>query len=377
MRIGIDGRLYRAAAAGIGRYSRNLIGNLLEIDHDNEYVLFMSTEDKLEFENLKNSFEIKNLKFKIVTTDIPHYSLSEQTKFLKILNRQKLDLMHFTNFNFPVRYKGKFVATIHDLTLFYYPGRHKKGIMAKLAYKYVMKKACGKAAKIIAVSSSTKNDIIKTFKTNPQKIQVIYEAADDKVFAAPLPSEIDKIKRRYAVSDLPVILYVGQWRPHKNLAGLIRAFAILRKDVPAKLALVGKVDHAYPEVFETIDKEGVLRDIIMPGFVEEKELAVWYKIAAVFVFPSFYEGFGLPGLEAMAAGTPVAAANRTSLPEIYQDGAVYFDPADPHAIASAITKVIKDQNLRRQMIQKGYQIVKQYSWRKTAEETLRIYKSLK
>lgn len=372
MKIGIDARLYRASAAGIGRYSQNLIKNLLEQDKENEYVLFMTPEDKKDFITQK----IKSENFKVVETDIGHYTLSEQTKLKKLIEAEKCDLVHFTNFNFPVNFSGKFVVTIHDLTLFYFPGRSKKNIIYRLAYKYIFKKACKKASQIIAVSESTKKDIIKTFNIDSKKITVVLEAADDKTFANPSSEYINKLKQKYDV-DSPVILYVGQWRPHKNLLGLIDAFAELRKDTPAKLALVGKVDHAYPEIFKTIDKNQVLSDIIMPGFVNELELAAWYKIASVFVFPSFYEGFGLPGLEAMMAGTPVAASDRTSLPEIYRDAAAYFDPSKTQEIKTALRKVITDKRYSENLTKRGFEIAKMYSWARTARETLKVYKNIK
>ena len=372
MKIGIDARLYRASAAGIGRYSQNLIKNLLELDRENQYVLFMTPEDEKDFLAQK----ITSYNYKIVKTDIGHYSVKEQVELKKIIDVEKCDLVHFTNFNFPVRYKGKFVVTIHDLTLFYFPGRSKKNFLYKFAYKYIFSQACHKAQQIIAVSESTKKDIINTFKIDPAKITVVLEAADDKTFTEPSQSFVEKIKNKYDVKA-PVILYVGQWRPHKNLTGLIEAFSMLRKELPVKLALVGKVDHTYPEVFTTIDKEQVLSDIIMPGFVSEEELAAWYKIAAVFVFPSFYEGFGLPGLEAMMAGTPVAASNRTSLQEIYKNAAIYFDPEKVEEIASVLKKIITDKQLAASLVRKGYETTKLYSWVKTAQNTLKVYKSIK
>jgi len=373
MRIGIDARLYRSSIAGIGRYSQNLIKNLLEIDSDNQYILFMTPEDEEEFRNLK--LEIRNSNFVTKIVDIPHYSLVEQTKFPKIIEQEKIDLMHFLNFNYPVSYKGKFIVTIHDLTLFFYPGRSKKSLIYKIGYKYIMGRACKNAAEIIAVSEATKKDIMRVFKTPSKKIKVVYEAADDKIFTKPSPEVIDSLKKRYAIGDKPVVLYVGQWRPHKNLLGLINAFNIVKEKTPVKLAIIGKVDPAYLEVISAIDKAVTLGDIIMPGFVTEEELSCWYKIASVFVFPSFYEGFGLPGLEAMMAGTPVISSDRTSLPEIYKDGAIYFNPFKIKDMADKIKEVIIDERLRLELVEKANMIVTQYSWRKTAQETLEIYKN--
>ena len=374
MHIGIDARLYRSSVAGIGRYSQNLIKNILEIDSDNQYVLFMTPEDNKEFMNSQNSGVKKN--FKIIITDIPHYSLAEQTKLAKVIAAENLDLMHFLNFNFPVNYRGRFIVTIHDLTLFYYPGRTKNNFTYKLAYKYIFGQACKKSQKIIAVSESTKKDIVEKFNIPDSKIEVVYEAADDRNFKEPSEKTVEEVKKRYGVNDFPVVLYVGQWRHHKNIVNLVRAFDVLRKDIPARMVLVGKVDQAYSEAKETIDKAVALRDIIMPGFVSNEELAAWYKIASVFVFPSFYEGFGLPGIEAMMAGTPVVASDRTSLPEIYQDAAVYFNPDDPKDMADKVMRVISDKSLQEKLVCNGHRIAAALSWKKTAQETLKIYKTV-
>jgi len=369
MKIGIDARMYRSSVAGIGRYSQNLIKNLLEIDKENQYVLFMTDEDYWEFKNPKSKCqmpnEISNVKVQI--TNIPHFSLSEQTKLPKVLAKENLDLMHFLNFNYPVRYKGKFISTIHDLTLFFYPDTAQKtNFFKKYAFKYVMEKACQNSEKIIAVSESTKKDIIKKLKVQNSKIKVVYEAADDK--------RMDRGRDRVRENKEKIILYVGQFRPHKNLPNLVDAFELVRKEISAKLVLLGKADAS---CVERIDNSSEKRDIIMPGFVSNDELASWYKKADIFVFPSFYEGFGLPGLEAMQAGTAVVASKASSLPEIYKDAALYFDPFKPEEIADKIKMVLKDNKLQARLIKNSQKVLKQYSWRKTAEETLKVYKEAK
>lgn len=363
MKIGIDARMYRSSVAGIGRYSQNLIKNLLILDKDNEYILFMTDDDFQEFKNPKSKIQNpnENPNVKIQITNIPHFSLAEQTKLPKILEKENLDLMHFLNFNYPVRYRGKFITTIHDLTLLFYPQAAKDMNFVKhFGFRYVMKKACQDATKIIAVSGTTKKDIIKKFKVSGDKINVIYEAADDQVFSG----------HDYALSDPPQILYVGQFRRHKNIKGLIEAFKILRKELPCKLVLLGKKENL------DIDISSVKNDILMPGFVSDEDLKIWYKTASVFAMPSFYEGFGLPGLEAMMAETPVVASKAGSLPEIYQDAALYFDPFNSKDIAVKIKEVITNKNLHDKLIQNGLRISRVYSWTKTAEETLELYKQL-
>ncbi|MCL5406907.1 MAG: glycosyltransferase family 4 protein [Patescibacteria group bacterium] len=368
MKIGIDARMYRSTVAGIGRYSQNLIKNLLALDKNNEYILFMTLADKKEFENyfIENSLKIENYKLKIVVVDIPHFSLAEQTKLPKILEKENLDLMHFLNFNYPMRYKGKFITTIHDLTLLFYPQAAKDmNLIKHLGFRLVMKKACQNATKIIAVSKTTKKDIIKKFKVPNEKIAVIYEAADDPTSLRHV-AELRGASKKNA--DKPIILYVGQFRRHKNLKGLIEAYQILKQELPCKLVILGKKENL------NLDISSLKDDIVMPGFVSDEDLKMWYKTASVFVMPSFYEGFGLPGLEAMMAGTPVVASRTGSLPEIYQDAALYFDPFNSRDIAAKIKEVIINKNLHDKLIQNGLRISRVYSWKKTAEETLKLYK---
>lgn len=394
MRIGIDCRMYRSSVAGIGRYSQNLIKNLLEIDHDDEFVLFMTSADAEEFKMQIANLKVKIKNYKIIQTNIAHFSLAEQVALPKILKRENLDLMHFLNFNHPVRYRGKFIVTIHDLTLYFHPETARDtNIYKTLAYKYVMKKACQNSAKIIAVSENTKKDIVNKFQIENAKIQTIYEAADDKNEGriTNYEGQIRDLKSKYKIGEVPVILTVGQFRKHKNLVGLVKAFEILRPEIPAKLALLGKADLDFelkqyidastslsinPENNRRVDKSEYKEDIIMPGFVSDEELFVWYKSASVFVFPSFYEGFGLPGLEAMQAGIPVVSSNKSSLPEIYRDGAIYFNPFDVGEIADKIKEVLTNKNLRAHMIESGKKVAREYSWRKTAKETLAVYRAI-
>jgi len=371
MKIGIDARMYRSATAGIGRYSQNLIKNLLEIDKVNQYILFMTDEDYREFKNLKS--QIPNpkqiLNFKIQTTNIPHYSLAEQTKLAGIIEREKCDLVHFLNFNHPIRYQGKFIVTIHDLTLFHFPqAAQKTNFIKRWVYAKIMRQAIKNSAKIIVPSQFTKMDVLKFQKLPPEKIAVIYEAAAPEK----IKNQRSKIRKKYNLSQ-PIILYVGQFRKHKNIPKLLEAYKILKKEINCQLVLVGQVPEEYRQI---IDNDADLRDTKMPGFISDEEVAAWYQAASVFVFPSLYEGFGLPGLEAMTAGVPVVSSNRTSLPEVYQDAAIYFDPSNPIEIADKIKMVLKNEKLRQRLIKKGKMVAAKYSWRQTASETLKVYEEI-
>jgi glycosyltransferase involved in cell wall biosynthesis len=173
----------------------------------------------------------------------------------------------------------------------------------------------------------------------------------------------------------PIILYIGQWRKHKNLVRLLEAFKFVKNkfNIDCQIVICGTKDPAYPEIIETIDRLKLFDDTIMPGFIDSAQLPLWYKMADVFVFPSFYEGFGLPPLEAMAVGTPVVASKSSCLPEVLGDAAVYFDYTSSKDLADKIASVLKKKSLRAELKRKGRKQAKKYSWEKTAQETLEIY----
>lgn len=389
MRIGIDCRMFQSSFTGIGRYTFELVKTLQrlsaqaqtkaqsqsELAAKNEYILFLNEP---EF----SSFTPSEPNFKKVLVDAPHYSLKEQTKFLKILNFENLDLMHFTHFNAPIRYKKPFITTIHDLTHNLFPGRKMKSFPYRLAYKAVIKNAVKKAARVIAVSNNTKNDLIKILKVPEEKIEVIYEGTNEE-FHLFSDTEREKfteiLKDKYGVTP-PFLLYTGVHRYHKNLVRLIEAFKILKENHPLgsnhdlKLVITGRADPLYPEVEEEVTKQNLQDSVIFTGLVNEDELIALYNLANIYVFPSLYEGFGLPILEAFACGTPVVASNISSLPEVAGEGnAVFFNPYDPKDMADKIGKVLSDIKLAGDLIRKGSERLKFFSWEKMAEEILKVY----
>jgi glycosyltransferase involved in cell wall biosynthesis len=371
MKIAIDARFYRKSTGGIGRYTRALLLELSKIDHNNQYTIFLTPNDKLEY-NIK----AKNFIPQIV--DIKHYSVAEQTKFLKILNRGDFDLVHFTNFNHPILYKKKFIATIHDLTLMLYPGG-KHSLAKKIGFKLVISKAVKKAVKIISVSEATKKDLINVFKADTKKIKVIYEGIDEsyKMKKQELRTKNENILKKYNITK-PYLLFISQWRPHKGIVQLVESFEILKKKfkISHQLVIVGKSIPGFPEISYTIHHTPYTKDIVTPGFVAEEDLPILYQNADVFVFPSHYEGFGLPPLEAMACGTSVAASNVSCIPEILGSAAIYFDPYSPEKIAEAIYKILHSLSLKKTLIGRGLAQAEKYSWTKMAKETLDLYRNI-
>ena len=352
MKIGIDVRLWNQT--GVGRYIRNLVENLEVIDKKNSYVLFARREDNIK---------VKNSNFKIVYTQIKWHSILEQLKLSGLLYKEKLDLIHFPYYSVPVFYNKPFVVTLHDLI----PLHFQTGKASTLpfpfykfkffAYRFVVYKAAKKAKKIIAPSNATREDIIKYLKVPSSKIDVIYEGVDKN------------LRNRVTSAKENMILYVGNAYPHKNLETLLLAI----KNIPdMKLILVGKEDYFYKRLKAKVKKMELENQVYFHGFAKEKELSMLYKKAKALVIPSFIEGFGLPALEAMANNCLVIASDIPVLHEVCEDAAVYFDPNSSDDLSEKLKDL--DSKKFQDKISKGLVRVGQFSWEKTAQQTLKLYK---
>ena len=375
MRIGIDARFFGPVGKGLGRYTERLIENLERVSGDHEFVVFLRKENY-------DVYRPASPKFMKVLADFRWYSLAEQLRFPPLIRKERIDLMHFPHFNVPVLTPCPFVVTIHDLILFRYPTRRATTLNAAMyglkyaAYRLTIALAAWRARAIITVSECTKRDIVRALKVNPERVTVTYEAADGvEIGQLVIPGTFDPAARGIMK---PYFLYVGNAYPHKNLERLLEVFASLRKDgLDAQLVLVGKMDHFYERLKREAEDLGLLasRDVVFYGYAEEAELAELYRRARAYVFPSLLEGFGLPPLEAMRYGTPVAAAGSSCLPEILDDAAVYFDPEDVGDMAKAMRKVYGDEALRVELAERGKRRVARFSWRECAERTYRTYLS--
>jgi len=369
MKIGIDCRIYSSKFTGIGRYVHELISRIAKLDQENQYILFFNHP---EYEN----FKLPSKNFKKVLADAPIYSLREQFHFLEILKNEKLDLMHFTHFNAPLFYRGPSIVTIHDLTLSFYPGKKKRSIIHRLGYHLTFRSAVRKAKKIITISENSKKDLMKLIGTKEEKIQIIYQGVGDEFKKLP-EKEVQKSLDNLHITE-PFFLYTGVWRSHKNIPNMIKAFNEVKKHPECKnlkLVMTGNENPLYPEIKETIQECDLEDDVIFSGLVPEQDLLALYNAAQIYIFPSFYEGFGLPPLEAMACGTPVAASNSSSIPEIAgKDNAVFFDPENYEEMAEKIYLLYKNQNLQKKLIKRGFERIKKFDWQKTASETLNLYK---
>jgi glycosyltransferase involved in cell wall biosynthesis len=234
--------------------------------------------------------------------------------------------------------------------------------------------AARRASRILTVSEASKRDILHFFNVPERKIVVIPNAFDERFAAEPPPDEVQRVRERFQL-DTRYLLYAGNIKPHKNVVRLIEAFAIVRQEraEPLKLLIIGDEISKHAALRRAVHRHQLHKYVRFLGFVPDQTLAILYRLAAVFVFPSLYEGFGLPPLEAMASGTPVVTSNVSSLPEVVGDAAVLVDPYQAASIAEGIARVLGDDSLRRDMIQRGLARAKQFSWERSVARTHEIY----
>lgn len=359
MRVLIDAR---ESGTTSGRYLDKMIEYISKIDRDNNYTLLLKNH-RLE------TYSKYPANFKIVECNIKEFTLKEQLNLALMLYKLKPDLVHFPMVQQPLLYFGRVVTTMQDLTTLRFKNPTKNPLIywvKQKIYWVVNFIAPRKSRQVIAISEYTKQDVIKTLKfKNKDKITTTLESAD---YVKDEPEEIGSlVGKRY-------ICYVGRHLPHKNLPRLIEAHKILLEKHPDLiLAIVGKTDNNAALLMDKIEDEQK-KNIIFTGFVSEGQLKWLYQNTACYVFPSLSEGFGLPSLEAMAHGAPVASSNATCLPEINGDGAVYFNPLDPKDISRVVDKVISDKKYSKELIARGKKQVAKYSWERMAKQTLEVYR---
>ncbi len=375
IKVGIDARFYGPEQKGLGRYVQQLVDNLEQIIDQRaeiEFVIFLRSDNWAQYQS-------QNSKFSKILANCHWYGFKEQILMPWKIIRAKIDLMHFPHFNVPIFCPKPFVITIHDLILKRFSTRRASTLgsvkywFKNLAYHWVINLAVKRARKIIAVSNFTKQDIIQYFKVHPGRIKVIYEGApivDYGSLAKTRP--LNKLKSFGIIK--PYLLYVGNAYPHKNLENLIKAFIKFNHDGQYQLVLAGKIDYFYQRL-KSLIPDFMADKIIFTDFISDQDLQLLYQNALLYAFPSFYEGFGLPPLEAMSYGLPVVSSNASCLPEILGEAAEYFNPEDMNEIAKAISSLLKDKNRQQELIIKGRQKASQYSWLKMSEMTLMIYQN--
>ncbi|MCL5675835.1 MAG: glycosyltransferase family 4 protein [Patescibacteria group bacterium] len=415
MRIVIDARMYGVKHAGIGRYVQNLVSEILKQDRENNYVLLVRKEDSNSIKYLVDSSKYPR-KPKLLIAEARHYSLKEQILIPWLLWHERPDLVHFPHFNVPILYRGKFLVTIHDLLWHEMKGKDVTTLpwylykIKYLGYRYIFSNAVKRAQKILVPSNWIKNKLKNTYKDiDDSKIIVTYEGVDDKFSNLQKTDSLRKqisqsettkqITKRYNLIR-PYLIYTGSAYPHKNLKVLLEAVKILNtinisvyssskarsqtsSSRPAErdsnnniqLLIACSRDVFWEKLQKMVREFGLEKQIRLPGFVPDEDLKNLYKNALAFVFPSLSEGFGLPGLEAMACGCPVVCSDIAVFHEIYNDAAIYFDPKDAGSLKKNVEFLINNIELKEQLIKKGLKQTKKYSWEKMSKEVLQIYES--
>jgi glycosyltransferase involved in cell wall biosynthesis len=364
VRIAIDARKLRDY--GIGTYIRNLLRHLARIDQSNEYVLIVRPSD------IEIAAELGD-NFRTVADWSRSYSLREQITIPLDLRREAVDLFHAPHYVLPPLTPCKSIVTIHDCIHLRFPQYlpHRMGYVYARSSLWV---ATHRATRVLTVSETSKRDILRYFRVPESKIDVIYNAIDERLVDEPSPEEVAQVRERYQLND-PFVLYAGNIKPHKNLERLIEAFNTMRRGglEHVKLLIIGDEVSKYATLRRAVHRYKLHKHVRFFGFVSDKTLASLYRLASVFVFPSLYEGFGLPPLEAMAAGTPVITSNVSSLPEVVGDAALLIDPYEPDEIAAAMRRVLTEPGLRENLQARGRARVKEFSWDRSVRRVHEIY----
>ena len=379
MRIGIDCRTIlnpkAGEQAGVGHYTYYLVKNLLRVDKKNEYVLFFDSH-AINIEEFKQ----KNVSIKV----FPFFKHKRYLPFSyshmlvsAFLEKAKLDIYHAPANIIPLKYRGLSVVTVHDLAIYDHPEWFPTKFFTKqiFATKVLVPASLKKAKKIIAVSKNTKKDIGRLFDLPAGKINVIYEGvAQEKPDIA-----FEQIRKKFGIRK-NYLLYVGTLEPRKNIERLINAFRglMVAKKIDVQLVLAGSLGWNFKSILRAIEdvNKQQKNSLKYLGYVSHQEKLALIKNALCFVFPSLYEGFGLPVLEAMAGGTPVITSRVSSLPEVVGRAGIMIDPEKTGEIAEAILDLVNDKKKQQILSVAGRKQAKKFSWQKTAEETLRVYENV-
>jgi glycosyltransferase involved in cell wall biosynthesis len=365
MRVAIDAR--KLHDFGIGTYIRNLLRQLARIDHDTEYVLLCGEADLGVAAQLGPNF-------RAVLEPSPNYSIREQLHVPWVLRRERPDLFHAPHYVLPAGVHCRSVVTIHDCIHLMFP----QYLPSKMALAYAraqMWAAARRSHCILTVSDASKRDILQLFNVPPEKIVVVYNAIDSHFWITPEQETVARVRERYQL-DHKFVLYVGNIKPHKNLVRLIEAFDELRRGdlEDLKLLIIGDEISKLPGLRRAVHRHKLHKHVRFLGYLPDDQLAVLYRMASVFAFPSLYEGFGLPPLEAMASGTPVVTSNISSLPEVVGDAAVLVDPYDVGSIVDGLRRVLTDPVRAEEMRRKGLIRAREFSWERSVAKTLEVYR---
>ena len=371
MRIAIDVR--RIRDFGIGTYIRNLLTAIAAVDGENQFSLIIHPADREQLPPLPGNF--RTVLYSYRDTD-----RAEHLRFPGFVGGLRCDLVHFPLNRVPLLMRTPYIVTIHDLGVLLFP--ENSGVWKALR-NFRFRYGLTHARRVIAVSAATKRDLLKLVPLPPSRVRLVYNAPDPKFFSGKpgqRSPESERILDRYQIR-YPFLLYAGTIRPQKNIPRLIEAFAVIRGEMEAhsvyrdlRLVIIGDEISRYPAVRQAVMQSRVEQSVRFLGFVPFETLRVFYESASAFVFPSLYEGFGLPPLEAMASGTPVVASGISALPEAVGDAAMLVNPENVFDIARGIREVLLNDELRAKLIARGYEHSSRFSWTRNAAEVIAAYR---
>ena len=358
MKIAIDARKWHDY--GIGTYVRNLVRHLARLDHETTYFLFCERSDAAMLRDLA-------MNFVPIVDESSAYGLVEHVSIPLKLKRLGADLLHSPHYVRPVLCPTASVVTVHDCIHLLFP-QYLPNRWAYFYARFMLGQAVRRSARVFTVSEASRADILRFYPdADPERIQVIPNAIDPAILETPSPAEMARVNERYQLRGR-FVLYAGNIKPHKNLERLITAFGLLKQrpgHEDVKLLIIGEDVARYGSLRRSMEAAGVRQDVRFFGFVPERTLAALYRLASVFAFPSLYEGFGLPPLEAMACGTPVVTSRISSLPEVVGDAAILVDPYSADEIADAIARVLGDAALADELRRKGRERAATFSWERS------------
>jgi glycosyltransferase involved in cell wall biosynthesis len=372
MHIGIDAHAIGARQGGNETYIANLIKSLAEIDGDNLYTIYLANAGaaaqwRESFTTRYKNFSVRLLPPPTPLVRVPVYLTYE-------LFRRPVDVLH-VQYTAPPFCRVPVIVTIHDLAFERMPETFTR--RGSFQLKLTVRRTAKKAARVATVSEYSRQDLLDIYKLSPEKVVVTYNGVESSFTPRPsVPNEAEEVRRRFGVTR-DFLLAVGSLQPRKNLVRLIRAYARLRSErenFSPQLVIVGRKLWLASEIFDEVKRQRWADDVILTGYVADEDLPALYRAARAFVYPSLFEGFGLPPLEAMACGTPVVTSDISSLPEIAGDAALLIDPNDEHALANALIEIMNNDRLRAELREKGIAQAKKFTWRDAAEKTLRLYR---
>lgn len=376
MRVALNAQLLSSAAsyraAGINRVLQHLLAELPAVPGNEQYLVYAPYSDANR--RLLAAPRVRSRLSRLPMDRPPVRIAWEQTVLPVELLREGADLLHALGFVSPLAWRGKTVVTVYDLSFLRFPEVYNRANRMYLGT--FTPPSLRRADRVITISEDARRDVVELCGVAPERVTPILLAADERFHPAP-PAEVEAFRRRQGLPER-FVLYQGTLQPRKNVEALVRAYALLRSQGSDDhiLVLAGPRGWQYEPIFELTRQLGLEGSVTFPGFVPDDDLPLWYSSATVFAFPSRYEGFGLPLLEAMACGAPVVSSNASSLPEVVGDAGLLVDPSDVEGLCSALRRVLEDEPLRQALSAAGQARARTFSWRRTASETVQVYREV-